>query len=179
MLNDIVDCYIKQEYKLLRPLVGGIGINWRVYGTSFHDTKQSGGLIGNYTYRAADEYAGNVHIKTICNPRAVVGVPNPHFCNYKNGWSQISEKGTIFQGPFFCDASCSKLRINHYESKSREELLAKLKRGWPDQPHTKKTQKFIEERLKVACETWNEVYDPFLYEKVQKWKQAGNTVLPR
>lgn len=42
---------------------GGIGINWRVYGSSYNEKKIDGLVVENYKYRAYDNYDLNKHIK--------------------------------------------------------------------------------------------------------------------
>lgn len=133
-LTDTI-AYIFSKY----TYAGGIGVNWRIYGSSFHDTKPDGLVIENYTYRQSSlgkaylgnssNLADNAHIKTICNPRTVSSCQSPHFMDYKKGFYQISEYGTIFNGPFFAEGRCDLLRVNHYYTKSKEEYFARRRRG--------------------------------------------------
>lgn len=138
--------------------VGAIGVNWRDYGTSGHKTMCEGLVIENYKYRAHKDYWQNVHIKSIYNPRTVTRIDNPHFGYFVDQYVCISEKGSYIPKSYFYDSACEKLRINHYFSKSEEELISKNKRGWPDRDLYREDEKEIRE-ASVYC---NEVYDPIM-----------------
>lgn len=55
----------------MKPEVGGLAVNWRMFGSSFHEEKPYGGVLGNYLYRAFENGKGNECIKSIVNPRRV------------------------------------------------------------------------------------------------------------
>jgi len=159
VINEIEQNYMKHPMRnSMYSGVGAIGINWRVYGTSGHKKTCNGLIIENYNYRAEDDYFQNVHIKSIYNPRVVMEIKNPHFGYLHPDWICISEKGSYIPGPFFYDSRCEKLRINHYFSKSEEELLSKNQRGWPDGDLQRDDSKELYE-AKVNC---NKVYDPIM-----------------
>lgn len=131
LLPDVVDEIIKRNNEKPKlEKIGGIRINWRIYGTSFHKKKKEGLVIENYIFRAnASHFTGKV-IKTICNPRVVKGfLFNPHACIYKNGYCCISENGDLIKNASSLFPSYNFLWINHYRSKSEEELIAKFKKG--------------------------------------------------
>lgn len=135
LLPDVIEEIIEKNKKklLLNGLkIGGIGVNWRVYGTSFYEKKQKGLIIENYVYRAKENENYNKMTKTICNPRTVehFDVGNPHGCIYKGGYCCINERGIIIPFGECEDNSCNIIRINHYRSKSEEEIMEKFKRGW-------------------------------------------------
>ncbi len=127
LVEDIVRGTEAHPYRYRRQehLVGGIGVNWRVYGTSHHETAPEGLVIDNYRYRAPDDLDINAHIKTICNPRAVDSISNFHFMNYRPGYECVSDRGSTIPNAFFYDASGSRLRLNHYYCKSEEEFRRK------------------------------------------------------
>ena len=100
---------------------GGIGINWRVFGTSGHDKPVDGLVIENYDHRGPDRLMINTHIKTICKPLCVKTVPNPHFAIYHPGYWCISEHGSMIPAAFFYDSIGDILRVNHYYTKSEQE----------------------------------------------------------
>lgn len=137
---------------------------------------KTGGVIRNYLYRAKDEYERHAFIKTICNPRVVKGVKNAHCCLYEKDWYAVSENGSAILKWCFHDSMCRKLRLNHYYYKSKEDLLRKLRRGWPDKKHEEIQQGEIAASIRAGSEECNEVYDPCLYELVQKWKNEGKAM---
>jgi hypothetical protein len=156
----------QQSYRFHIPPAGGVGIQWRIYGTAGHKTRCSGLIFENYRYRAEDDFDRNCHIKTICNPRLVNSVANPHFVKYLSGYFNISEKGSIIPSSFFCDASCQKLRLNHYWIKSEEEFLEKNRRGWPDMDFQLKQAELHE--AVVDC---SKVYDPIMNRYIDELKK--------
>ena len=163
-LPDIVDEIFNEiDY------VGGIGVNWRVYGSSFHDTKMPGLIIENYKYRSEDfERAGaNFHIKTICDPRRMSRMVNPHYGKYLEGFYCTSENGSIIFGPFFYDGMCRKLRINHYVIKSKEEYIKRQLKGKADHVVVY-TEEEIESQYNNELEILNRVYDPIMDQYTQE-----------
>lgn len=134
---------------------GGVGVNWRSYGTSGIKMYTDGLVIENFKKRGVDDYPQNVHIKTIVKPTLAKGFfYNPHAVVYNEpGYCTISEHGSMIPSAFFFDGHCDLLRINHYYTRSEEELHYKMKvRGWPDVSAElqKEFEKNYEERL-VSC----------------------------
>lgn len=94
--------------------VGGIGINWVVFGTSnvekIPDNKL---LIETLLFRAALTHPLNKHIKSIVRPHYVTGCQNPHFF-YHDGSCQMTTHLVPFNGPLAPTVEVDKVRINHY-----------------------------------------------------------------
>lgn len=133
--NTIDKIFFDYEHHIAHIIkAGGIGVNWRTYGTSHLKTRPHGLQIENYTLRGFDDYPQNIHIKTIVKPTLAKGfVNNPHNLVYKDSYFTISEHGSMIPSAFFYDGHCDILRINHYYTRSEEELYFKMKiRGWPD-----------------------------------------------
>lgn len=166
LLDEIITTYHKSVY---HPggFAGGVGINWRDYGTGGHKIKVDGLIIENYLQRAEDDYFQNVHIKTIYNPRVVSYVDNPHNGHYRDGYYTISENGSLIPFLYFYDGMCKKLRINHYFSKSEEQVVEKNRRGWPVGDLVRDDEKELYE-ASVNC---NKVYDPMMLRFVDAVKQ--------
>lgn len=177
LLPDVIDEIIKKNsMKPRMEKIGGIGINWRIYGTSFHKKKQKGMVIENYTLRADDFHQTGRVIKTICNPRVVKGfLFNPHACIYKKGYCCISENGDIVKNASSEFPSYNTLWINHYRSKSEEELIAKFERGWPD-PECKNICEKFKEQMTLAKNDCNEIKDTIMnrYIEIIKFKIKFN-----
>ena len=55
-----------------------LGINWLIFGSSYHKKEPSGLLVENYTKSAQTI---DQHIKTFVRPKYVTSVTNPHFFN--------------------------------------------------------------------------------------------------
>lgn len=126
-LYEFIDKFMKSHKN-----AGGIAINWCIFGSSGHITKPEGGVLENYTMCAEDNFTVNLHIKTICDPQKVLGFNNVHYPIYCRGFRNLNENGKIVRGPIAQEVHFSKIRINHYFTKSREEYKAKKNRGRAD-----------------------------------------------
>jgi hypothetical protein len=107
-----------------------VGVNLSVFGTSGHRTKPSGLLIENYLLKHP---LGDRHIKSIVDPQRVVRSLSEHTFVFDDAL-EVDENGDpIWRGGGrTCYTSCSRLRINHYRTKSAEEWRVKLSRPRPD-----------------------------------------------
>ena len=98
---------------------GGLGINWRMFGSNNLETADySRGVLERFT-RCQENF--NKHVKTIANPRKIKCFINPHFAVYFENFFSVNEKGQPFQGPFNEPPTGDKICINHYYTKSKEE----------------------------------------------------------
>ena len=170
-IDFIISHYSKRKFKVdWEP--GGIAVNWRWYGSSYHREKQEGLLIENYIYRAEDDYDQNAHVKTICNPRLAIAFEgHPHSCTYQKGYFNISEMGSYVPGAFFYDSSCSHLRINHYHMKSEEEFIEKWHRGWPDRVRTFDDDEQLRRDFRAEEEECNKIKDDIMQKYVDELKK--------
>lgn len=130
-----------KEFLSQREMYPGIGINWIVYGPGGHKTKPEGLVTENYWYTFEDvNNLLNLRIKSIVDPNEVYNVSSPHFCIMKNGRYAVDENGEEIttkwmyvsgSGPAFTGRNNTEtIRINHYWTKSEQELLIKCKRGY-------------------------------------------------
>lgn len=149
-----------------------VGVNWVVYGPCGHVASPAGLLTENYRYTFKDKNNElNCRIKSIVDPSMVLAVMSPHHCWYKNGKYAVDENKNEIVGEAIyvrnSSMSCtmfnhtSKLRINHYWTKSEEELRIKCNRGYPD-GHSNPDFTRILERLNFPLvEDWESVR-PFI-----------------
>ena len=159
------------QSSLKGKLPGGIGINWKMFGTSNHKTKPSGLILENYLYRGSEIEEANKHIKTIVNPRVVRQWSNPHFPVYSNGYYNLSQDGKIIHQAFYPEKSYSPLRIHHYFYKSEEEFMVRLKRKKADiNISDKELKEHIERSLKNSA-TFNQIYDKSALKFVPRVKE--------
>lgn len=175
LLPDVIKEIIeKNKNKLLQSgfQIGGIGVNWRLYGTAFYRKRQKGLVIENYKYRAKANEKLNKMVKTICNPRTVkrFDIGNPHGCVYKDGYCCINERGIVIPIGECEDNSCNIIRINHYRSKSEEEIMEKFKRGWgvTDSDIRKRELTY---NLDYIRENYNEEKDDIMDRYISRLKQ--------
>jgi hypothetical protein len=104
----------------------GIGVNWACFGTSGHQTKPSGLVTESYTMRV--EAPANRFIKSIVDPVRVTRCANAHHFIY-DSLLTIDENHYPIAGARSKSVSFSRLRINHYVTKSAAEARQKLGRG--------------------------------------------------
>lgn len=123
VISDAIKRITQNKYN-----IGGIGVNWIIYGSSNLMKKPKGMVIENYLFRSLDTYYANRTVKTIANPRVVVkgGIHRPVF---SKGYCLINEKGKCIDLNE-CDNSHEIIRINHYSSKSQEEQLSRINKGF-------------------------------------------------
>jgi len=101
-------------------LYAGVAAAWLVFGSSGRKSRRPGWVTLNYRRRAA---LPDKHVKCIVNPAKVIGpaVIGHHF-HCVPGETIVDEKFEPLSGPFAAHPSADVLCINHYISKSLEEL---------------------------------------------------------
>ena len=104
--------------------------NWQVFGSSNLETADlEKGVLERFTWRAPRNWfelpteknsgAGNIHVKTIANPRFIRSIVNPHFAFYFDGKFAVNSAGV--QVPYWgCEPITDKIVINNYFTKSKE-----------------------------------------------------------
>jgi Glycosyltransferase family 92 len=117
-----------------------VAVNWLIFGTSGHKTPPPGLVTENYTFRTNSP--SNNFIKSIVDPARTVRCVTPHAFIYEDGVA-VNENheplpARAGKSP---SPSWSRLRINHYVTKSEQEWQAKLNGvepffGWKRQDHT-------------------------------------------
>jgi hypothetical protein len=108
-----------------------VAVNWRVYGTGGWTSPPPGLVTESYRLRASDEHPVSRHVKSIVYPRKTsTAVWSPHI--FPTRGFAVGEDGRPVTGPFRDPATADVLRINHYFSKSEEELRRKLGRQRSD-----------------------------------------------
>ena len=107
----------------------GLGINWVLFGSSYHDKKQDGFLIDKYRFCNKEQ---NKHIKSILKPEYVDKYIDPHYFQVKNPNKYLDCKRNKITSAFNTNPTTDIIQINHYHGKSVEEQLEKQLRGTPD-----------------------------------------------
>lgn len=111
-----------------------ITLPWHNFGRNGHDLIPDGGVIANYTKRAADPASGArgvTNFKTIVDPCHVTALRvhsyeidgTPVTWNDRGQQARNAERG---KAGF---ASADRIQLNHYYSRSNAELEAKIARG--------------------------------------------------
>jgi hypothetical protein len=129
-----------------------ISLPWHMFGTSGHKTKPEGPVLLNYTKRSANPLSRKEHstnFKCIVDPCEVVEVSIHQFKTRKFGdltvndaghrFSRRARKSTAFYSNQF-------LQLNHYYSKSEEEMRVKMQRG----SNFAASQEKLEEKMRTT-----------------------------
>jgi Glycosyltransferase family 92 len=114
-----------------------LAVYWRTFGFSGHEKRPSGLVIENFTMRAPFPPEPGVKryllkFKSLVDPSKVSAVVSPHVVKLENGLvGAYTEDGILVPSGDERRERVSNghLRINHYYSKSREELEQKLSKG--------------------------------------------------
>lgn len=113
-----------------------VSLPWHMFATSGHETPPNGPLTLNYTLRGADPMTSKENVsnfKCIVDPCEVTEVSVHQFQTRAFGDLTANDAGKRFsrrgrKAPEFY--SNQFLQLNHYYTKSRQELMEKLERGW-------------------------------------------------
>jgi len=113
-----------------------VSLPWHMFATSGHEAPPDGPLTLNYTQRGADPMTRNENVsnfKCIVDPCEVTEVSVHQFQTRAYGDLTANDAGQRFtrrarKSPEFY--SNRFLQLNHYYTKSRQELMEKLGRGW-------------------------------------------------
>jgi hypothetical protein len=114
------------------PGIGGVVLNWRVFGSSGWDRRPKGGVSNYYTCLPAS-HSLTRFVKTIVNTAHVAGVgTTAHLFTYKAGYDDVTVKGEPAindlqerppQHPTF-----DFMWLNHYVIKSKEDFELRQER---------------------------------------------------
>jgi len=161
----------------------GVIVNWQCYGTSGHNARPGGLTIEQYTRRSKTAWARNARVKTIVDPALAVAPAGAHLFEVQPGHALVTEDFKpvgvrragkwrrmlrhiaawlpympldpyLTREPSPKQISVSKLRINHYVTRSHEDLALKYK--------DTKTVSARDRRSHGRYHDRNEVEDPIL-----------------
>lgn len=112
-----------------------ISLPWHMFGTSGHKTRPEGPITHNYTMRHVDPMSREKNasnFKCIVDPCEVSEVSVHHFRTVSHGDITCNDSGARFtlrdrKKPEFYSSKF--IQLNHYYTKSEEELHLKLARG--------------------------------------------------
>jgi len=170
----------------------GVVVNWQCYGTSGHKRRPDGLTIESYTRRARREWARNRRVKSIVDPLLAIEPQGSHLFTVEPGHRLVTEdfrpvrvvRGIIGRRrlrhlaallpyvpfdpyskvePSPKQVSVSELRINHYVTRSAEELDSKYK--------DRDTMSGRDRRSHGRYHDRNEVEDPILASKAERVRE--------
>ncbi|WP_175566866.1 glycosyltransferase family 92 protein [Rhodovulum sp. ES.010] len=128
------DRTLMEELHAIGP-VANISLPWMMFGHGGHAVQPEGGVVANYTRRAATPYGRGsslLRFKCIVDPCDVTGVGVHAFATRSMGERSANTRGEVAlnrdrkRPDFFSDA---RIQLNHYYCLSEEELHRKCSRG--------------------------------------------------
>jgi hypothetical protein len=160
----------------------GVIVNWQCYGSSRHKVRPNGLTIENYVLRAKTNWARNRRVKTIVNPNLAIEPQSAHLFRVQAGEALVTEdfkKVKVVRKllarrfrklcawlpyvpfdpysktePSIGQVSVSNLRINHYVTRSQEEMPFKYK--------DRNSLTDRDRRIHARYHDRNEIEDPIL-----------------
>lgn len=157
---DVDEFLLPKAGNTIEEALAGVGdypnvsLPWHMFATSGHKTKPKGSILRNFTLRGRDPITRKknaMNFKCIVNPCEVTEV-SVHLFGTR-GFGELTSNDAGFRAtrrnrkrPEFYSAR--NLQLNHYYSKSEEELRAKLARG----PASPGPRSRYEERVLIAVQ---------------------------
>lgn len=178
----------------------GVIVNWQCYGTSGHKTRPKGLTIESYTKRARTTWARNRRVKTIVDPSLAVAPQSAHLFKVQEGHTLVTDDfqpiSVIRKAngrrrlrhlaallpylpfdpysktePSIAHVSVTNLRINHYVTRSEEEMPLKYK--------DRDTMRERDRRSHARYHDRNEVEDPILATRAERVREIIASVHSR
>jgi hypothetical protein len=106
----------------------GVVVHRAEFGTSGHRTRPPGLVTESYLHRSPHRPDSRAYYKSIVDPSRVVRCVSVHHFDYRAGALAVDENNLPMKTGIRAEktfVSFSKLRINHYRTKSEEELHRK------------------------------------------------------
>lgn len=127
------------------PNIGGIAVNWCMYGSSGYLTAPQGLTTECFLYRAVTEGGqGNDCVKTIVRPSRVKKYNHSHYPRYKFGFYSAACDGHPVKDAYHPVKEYTLLRINHYFTKSLEQWKARRALGKADDEGKRSLEEFYQ-----------------------------------
>jgi len=117
---------------------GGVGFNWKLYGHSgLLDLEPNKLMIESLVMTAPHDRPTHFGVKSIVRPEHVNGCHHPHYMSYKEGFFHVNsnkepyiDSDGVTSGVYY-----DRLVINHYWSRTGNDLYRKLQRWHLLAPH--------------------------------------------
>jgi len=101
--------------------VGGVCINWHMFGTSFVEEIPPGELlIEKLTCCSPIDFGPNNHVKIIVQPKKTAYIPNPHFAIFFPPYHSVNTDRHFAPYATSPYIQLNQLRINHYWTRTEK-----------------------------------------------------------
>lgn len=150
--------------------VPAVGVNTLIFGSSGHETRPGGLQIENFTQRSQDDFESNRYIKSIVRPEQILRPNCPHFfVPINDDLFTVTENKEPLASSISERLSVEKLRVNHYHTRSKQEMKQKVMRGDAFFPWRKALSV-------IEATDRNEVEDLTIQRFIPKLRQAVDSV---
>ncbi len=157
-----------------KPGIGGVGINWQMFGTSYVSSINENQLLTEVlTLKAFEEHSENEHIKSIVRPEYVIEPPGVHNFNYREGYFQVNTDHEAFTGAISPYIATDKMQINHYWAKD-EEFFNSVK--IPRRLNWGESMENIDNRLNALNKVHDTSIEPYLPKLRQRMFSPGEAL---
>lgn len=113
---------IKQQLKKYENYPA-IAVNWLCYGDNGIEKYDERNVTEKFFRRSSETEGINLHVKVVAKCSEIVDCHHPHFLIYKDGKLAVNEIFEPVEGAFTKTVNVNVFRINHYNTKSKEEFF--------------------------------------------------------
>ncbi|MFZ0275162.1 MAG: glycosyltransferase family 92 protein [Acidobacteriaceae bacterium] len=138
------------------PMAPGVGLHWRMFGSSMHKKRPGEPVILAYRHRSP---AARQPIKSFIRPERAAQCRNPHSWFYSPIGTAVDEHHRRLFGSLDARPTADLAWINHYFCKSQEDYLEKTSRKPTSDPTTMRFEHRRPERVINEFRKNNEVFD--------------------
>jgi hypothetical protein len=142
----------------------GIEINQVLYGSSGHKKKEDGLVMELFKNHAEYDFYENKGVKSIVNPRRVCYMATAHVAEYFDGKHSVDSLKNKTGLPSLNRTPIhSKIRINHYATKSFEEFASRIELGRASSPGKLQVNDFQDrDHNEIKSDTVMDKYIPII-----------------
>lgn len=147
----------------------GLAVNWVIFGSNGKKEKLHNELqIEAFTKRSPIDFAVNRQFKSIVNPRRVVESVNPHYFNFLDQKTVVTEnREPILEDALSDKVSVKKIRIHHYMTRTEEDLYEKLNRGRAPTSERRNIAILLDHDINQETDTSLEKFSPYVKSRIQ------------
>lgn len=176
---DLDEFIVPKDHNSIENALSAAGSNpnmslpWHMYGFNDHDTRPDGPVIENYTHRARNVLHSQIkytNFKCIVDPCEVTRVGVHGFHTKALGDCSSNDVGTIVRNNERLTAnfiSSENLQLNHYYTRSKQELREKIARGSSIERDFRKHSDHVNALANEISQ--NTCYDPSAIEFIEKF----------
>ena len=110
---------------------GGVGVYWKIFGSSGHLEKPAGLQVGSFLQATPDGYEPNRLFKSIVQPQYACFPLVAHTFVFRPGHGLVNEDGQPILGAGNPPRAARTVQLNHYYTRSAAEFREKIARGNP------------------------------------------------